>query len=457
MSLTKVTYSMIVGASVNVFDFGATGNGSSDDTAAIQAAIDYAEASATPPSAAPGVVQVYFPFGRYIITDALTVTKSLSFVGEGHSEYSTGARIIQNTAAKDHFLVQPISAGCSVSWDDLTLTANGNGNTGGACINIEKTAGTCNSIRIRRCTFGTPQNFSVKIQAGDDIQISECLFDVSARECLALGTSTAADVVSNCAITNNAFFGVSLDCVEAYNVDGLIIANNRVYPSGAGVTNVFFEGTNTLPYQIKNVTVSGNTFKNVECIANLTDVEGISITGNNGVNLGGSSLSGFEMAGACTNVSFTGNVLSGDFGAEYFFNDAGGTLSGLSLSSNTFYNEGATGQAINVPNAFGFVGENAVIGFTTPCVGEQWYTTGNAISPGVINSLASYTYTATVNGAKQGDKVTLTPSSTTWPAPAGIVVTAYISAANTVSIKYTNVTGSPIGVPAHDFGVLVTR
>jgi len=39
MSLTKVTYSMINGASVNVFDFGATGDGSTDDTAAIQAAL----------------------------------------------------------------------------------------------------------------------------------------------------------------------------------------------------------------------------------------------------------------------------------------------------------------------------------------------------------------------------------------------------------------------------------
>ena len=40
MSLTKVSYSMIAGAPINVVDYGVVGNNSADDTAAIQAAID---------------------------------------------------------------------------------------------------------------------------------------------------------------------------------------------------------------------------------------------------------------------------------------------------------------------------------------------------------------------------------------------------------------------------------
>ena len=38
MSLTKVSFSMIDGATVNVLDHGAIGNGIADDTAAFQAA-----------------------------------------------------------------------------------------------------------------------------------------------------------------------------------------------------------------------------------------------------------------------------------------------------------------------------------------------------------------------------------------------------------------------------------
>lgn len=57
MALTKATNSMISGAYINVLDFGATGDGTTDDTVAIQAALD---------SATSGGV-VYFPSGEYRI------------------------------------------------------------------------------------------------------------------------------------------------------------------------------------------------------------------------------------------------------------------------------------------------------------------------------------------------------------------------------------------------------
>jgi hypothetical protein len=76
MALTKVSYSMIDGATVNVLDFGAVGDNVADDTAAIQAAVD---------SISNGVV--YFPVGTYKITGTISInggTKpSINFLGDG--------------------------------------------------------------------------------------------------------------------------------------------------------------------------------------------------------------------------------------------------------------------------------------------------------------------------------------------------------------------------------------
>lgn len=63
MSLTKATYSMINGAPINVLDYGAAGDGTTDDTSAIQSALNTGKT-------------VYFPDGTYKITSPLTVSSA---------------------------------------------------------------------------------------------------------------------------------------------------------------------------------------------------------------------------------------------------------------------------------------------------------------------------------------------------------------------------------------------
>lgn len=70
MALTKVTFSMIDGAMVNVLDYGADQTGSTDSTAAITAAL------ATGSS-------VYFPEGTYLTTGGHTVNDKQSIIGDG--------------------------------------------------------------------------------------------------------------------------------------------------------------------------------------------------------------------------------------------------------------------------------------------------------------------------------------------------------------------------------------
>jgi len=105
MALTKVTYSMINGAAVNVLDFGAIGNGVTDDTSAIQAAINFAVTN--------NGKCVYLPLGKYKITSSLLIYNasspyvSIQFVGENASPMNTtvGVIIDHSTMKNDPALV----------------------------------------------------------------------------------------------------------------------------------------------------------------------------------------------------------------------------------------------------------------------------------------------------------------------------------------------------------------
>lgn len=74
MALTKVSNSMITGAMINVLDYGATGDGTTDDTAAMQAAIAAATGN--------GQSTLYIPTGTYIVKSQLNVSQC-SVKGDG--------------------------------------------------------------------------------------------------------------------------------------------------------------------------------------------------------------------------------------------------------------------------------------------------------------------------------------------------------------------------------------
>src|ERR1700722_6816445 len=72
------------GTTFNVKNYGATGNGSTDDTTAIQSAISAFQTAAATGSA----VKLYFPAGTYLVSAPLTVTNvtGCTITGDGHSQ-----------------------------------------------------------------------------------------------------------------------------------------------------------------------------------------------------------------------------------------------------------------------------------------------------------------------------------------------------------------------------------
>lgn len=73
MSLTKASFSLINGTPINVLDYGAVGNGTTDSTTAIQAAIN---------AAAVNNQLLYFPTGTYLVTDTLTIYSGTTITGD---------------------------------------------------------------------------------------------------------------------------------------------------------------------------------------------------------------------------------------------------------------------------------------------------------------------------------------------------------------------------------------
>ena len=102
MALTKVTYSMIKGAAVNVLDFGAKGDGTTNDTVAIQAAIDSLGVNG-------GVV--YFPYGEYRIARNIGTNDrwGIKVVNSNVTLLSNGASLRRyNTDISTYALAYPI-------------------------------------------------------------------------------------------------------------------------------------------------------------------------------------------------------------------------------------------------------------------------------------------------------------------------------------------------------------
>jgi hypothetical protein len=74
MSLTKVTYSMIDSAPINVLDFGAVGDGVADDSSAFQQAVNFSSANKR---------KLYVPSGTYLIGTEVAVTNHYDICIEG--------------------------------------------------------------------------------------------------------------------------------------------------------------------------------------------------------------------------------------------------------------------------------------------------------------------------------------------------------------------------------------
>ena len=227
MSLTKATYSMINGAVINVLDYGATGDGTTNDAAAITAAV----------AAAPAGSTVFFPVGTYKINSGITDGgKAITFSGVGNGSVITGSgfAILSLTAADS--CVQDLKI-VAFAYSALTIGIDvANGATG------------VTNFTIRRCTiFGFFQNpyvgKGIRLYFGIKGAIHDCVIQFWGR-----GVSIEAVDINNKPNANSFIANKirqNVTGIYVDTVDDLYLAHNTLESNETCLHSVGMVGAST--------------------------------------------------------------------------------------------------------------------------------------------------------------------------------------------------------------------
>jgi len=355
---------------VSVKDFGAVGDGVTDDTAAIQAAIDNGGA-------------LFFPAGEYRITNTLTVSQTGATVwtGVGPSSFSAGSKLVFDHAldATDFISVSgdPYTGG--FQFEGLWFYGSG-----------------------RNGTYNTSPNVLIRIGPSSgaddrDVNFVNCKFENSGYGIVIYGRGLTVD---NCDFITFDY-PIYLDwpnpwsrvapiipdnqLVNAFRA--IYIRNNRVHScKRAFIYNVGYERANLF-----GLTVTGN-YIDSECGVFRGSGNNLTFTGNTVINLAAAA---FDLNDYARNVTISGNTIAGlnndtstaataiVTGQKYYIESVGSTdFTLIGAANNTQYEvftaTGAgTGSGTAIPVYM--ADDNAAVTMTSGGTYEGIVFTGNAV------------------------------------------------------------------------------
>jgi hypothetical protein len=366
---------------INVKQYGAAGDGATDDTAAIQAAIDAVPASGG---------TVMFPAGTYIVapkkTVGIVIKSNLRLAGAG------AASILK---IKDHLgdwqrLLSPRDLAGTIenfTVEDLAFDSN-IANNPDSLINEKKqqtyqtfvhiTAGR--NLTVRRCRFAPYSGVwavSFVGQTIDTCAVTDCYFRFAMRDGNPDYDNSAVYIEGTHSVfSGNTFESVPVPnrgaraCMEAHGGPAAVFNNTATgyqtllnivgsyYPGGSPGDVTCHDNTctdalvgimlwPTVPNNLKNVTITNNTITLAQTKYGAVDTAGITI------------LFSTEAKGLAGNITITKNTIrfedeGAGRGGDFYYNSAGiglhnlGGVSGVVIDENSIERAPSAGIAIGL-------------------------------------------------------------------------------------------------------------
>ena len=254
---------------VNVKWFGAVGNGSADDTAAIQAAIDYVE------SINGGTIN--FPQGNFKVTATLNVTssKAVQLIGQGgDSNHNDGS----DTDTPTRISWYGATNGTVLNFTSPNGPAGTTGQRGSAVVDMRIDCRTIAGIGL----------LVNSIVNGNFSRIFISNPRIAGVKTLTLGTAALPEDIGTQRCVFDRVFVRTTDAAVSYPAHGFWLTSHN--PSGVSTTNTSLNLFTECDALMNGATGSGyglfledadnNTFMNMRVFRVNTTVEGVRIVGN---------------------------------------------------------------------------------------------------------------------------------------------------------------------------------
>lgn len=328
---------------VSVKDFGAVGDGLTDDTSAIQAAIN--SAAANP--------MIFVPPGSYLV-GGLTISQPLTLFGAG---WNASKFVAKSGIGDSNMLYASGVSGIVVSGLGFNMRNDEIAGTR-ATAYIENIACfiSCKNVVIRRCCFQKAINHNVIFNAAsgaesENIEVADCHFENGAR-----GAVLSARYGKNFHVKNNTMLNVcnqtlsGIDFDKSISLSGVInaiISGNSVSQTIPGGGTIIVEYTDR---PSENITISNNAV--IGQAAN-----GIKVGASNNVKIYGNT---------CIDSTSTGIYLEGVYDCSVSNNfvdrsavnglrayedfQTSRANKNLIIQGNIFKNSNTEGASIGVPN-----------------------------------------------------------------------------------------------------------